>query len=1159
MGRKKSLLNEADTTKENIKSNVSVLSTEELQYFFESTLNALPSNIVVVDATGEIIFTNKIYKDFAEHHDIASNLVSEKSNYLRVCDSVKAIDSDYAHDFAKGLRDVLRGVRSSFEMSYPYQLSDSQKWYVVQVTPLIIKDVSFAIITYNNITELKQSEQSLQKFKNTLDRTLDCVFIMDRDELRFNYVNSGAINLLGYSQDELLTMHPWNIKPEFSETQFRKLIKPALKREGGSLTFETIYKHKNGTTIFVEVILQFLTEEDYKGQIVAIVRDINERKKSQKQLELLSSVASQTTNSVIITDLAGRITWVNDGFLRWTGYTFEEVVGQKPATILQGPETDSGKISEMRTAIKNRQEFKVDVINYNKEKSPYWVRIACNVLVNENKEATGFIAIQSNINHEKQQEILLRERADLTKKQRNLYVKLSSNGSTLNECFNEQLIDIATELGFLLHPDVVSIWMFSLDNLQLQRQYLYDVSNTVDTRIAVLNTNDISSYLAALKLEGQIDATDAQNDSRIKELPVDYFSPSQIRSSLHTAIKYDGCLVGVICIEHCDDIREWQDDEKTFLNAIASLIAQYFANTKRIKAEAEVKEAQNLKNVTFDTVVDGIVTADQHGIIQTCNSALEKMFGYSKGGLHGKNIKVLMPDAVAKSHDVYMKAYEHNKLLFTIMGNARDLTAKRFDGHVFPVEIVVQETEYLSEKIYVASFRDISERKVQQTRIEKLAYYDSLTGLPNQRLLEQRFYDFISKKSHPLTCNALLLIDIDNFKHINHSMGHRTGDIILIEAARRISHCLSTETDMVARFGGDEFFVVLFELGTSKQIAVQQAELVAARIIQEIKKPYNVDGERLRVSASIGVSVEFSEEMDINVCMKEAEMAISETNKMGKNRVCLFDSQMESKLLWRLKIQADLALAIEQEELTVHYQPIVDSSGCIVKLEALVRWQHPTKGWVGPDLFIPIAEASQLIMPLGRQVLNIVLKDMEDWLTVASDIKWGVAVNISQFQLAYPNFQAQVKQILSGFSFAYGRLSFEVTESALAEDVESCITIMQGLAIHGITFSLDDFGTGYSSLDYLKRLPIEELKIDRSFVNNIQADQKDLAIIKSVCTLAREMGLRVVAEGVENAKQFQILKDLKCDHFQGYYFSKPRPSVEIKKLLGRGSLFSLEP
>lgn len=271
--------------------------------------------------------------------------------------------------------------------------------------------------------------------------------------------------------------------------------------------------------------------------------------------------------------------------------------------------------------------------------------------------------------------------------------------------------------------------------------------------------------------------------------------------------------------------------------------------------------------------------------------------------------------------------------------------------------------------------------------------------------------------------------------------------------------------------------------------------------------------------------------------------------KRGKNQVCFFDANMEIQLLWRLKILADLGRAVEQEELTIHYQPIVDESGCILKLEALARWQHPTEGWIGPDLFIPIAEASQLIMPLGKLVLCTVLKDMENWAKIAPHVKWNMAINISHFQLAHPHFQAQIEQILLDSDFAFGRLIFEVTESALAKDIDISIEKMQALISQGISFSLDDFGTGYSSLEYLKILPITELKIDKSFVKTIPKDPHDLAIIKSVLSLAREMGLKVTAEGVETAEQCQFLKDLKCDFYQGYYFSKPLPASDIEKIL----------
>lgn len=1125
------------------------------QHFLESTLNGLPDQIAVVDETGEIIITNKAYRDFAKDNGAIPALVCEKANYLEVCDSAYGVDADYAHVFAHGLREVLADRQPFFELEYPCHSPDQRRWFVARVTQLAGEGPRLAVVTHQNVTQRKLSEQALRQFQNTLDQTLDCVFIFTSDELLFTYVNEGGIRQLGYSASELWGMHPWEIKPEFSETRFRELIAPLLSGEQASLTFETIHQHKNGSRLFVEIFLQYLEPEGESGRFIAIVRDITERKQTQQKLELLSSVASQTTNSVIITDLAGRVTWVNDGFCRLTGYALEELLGQKPGAILQGPDTDPDIVAEMRRALEKGQGFNVDVINYDKESAPYWIRIACNLLRHENGEAQGFIAIQSSIDNEKKDERLIQKRSDRTTQQRNLIAELSTDDSIVNRPLDEQLAEIVTRLSANLQADMVSVWMFAEDRGQLHRRILYDTSVGLDSKTMALDAVEFPAYFTALKIENQIDAIDAQNDLRSKELTFKYLAPLKIRSLLDTAIQQDGRLIGVLSVEHRDFMREWEDDEKTFLSAITGLIAQLFANAERKKAQAIVKDAVALQSVTLNTIVDGIVTADQNGIIQTCNPALESMFGYPKDGLIGENIKVLMPDVFAKAHDGYMRAYQHQKSKSTIMGNMRNLTAKRYDGHIFPIEVAVQETRHLDEVLYVASIRDVSELKAQQEKIESLAYYDSLTGLPNRRLLEDRIHRLNGSGPKPLAGNALLFIDIDDFKNINDALGHAAGDSLLLEAGNRISNCLSLGTETVARLGGDEFCVVLAGLDATESAVGQQAERIAERIIQELREPFLIGGDRLTVSASIGISVGCAEEIDLHVRMKRADMAMYEAKKDGKNQACVFNSEMETELLWRLKIQADLGTAIEQEALTVHYQPIVDDSGAIVKLEALVRWQHPTEGWIGPDVFIPIAESTHLIVPLGNQVLNTVLKDMENWRRAAPDVRWTVAVNISQFQLAYPHFQAQVEEILSDFNFASGRLVFEVTESTLAQNIEASIHKMQALTPLGITFSLDDFGTGYSSLEYLKRLPITELKIDKGFVDGIPDDLNDVAIIKSVRSLATEMELQVVAEGVETAEQFQFLKDLKCDRYQGYYFSKPRSASAIEELMGsRGNL-----
>lgn len=882
--------------------------------------------------------------------------------------------------------------------------------------------------------------------------------------------------------------------------------------------------------------------------------DITERQQFQQELQRLSNVAIQTTNSVIITDIAGRVTWVNDGFCRLTGYILEDMLGQKPGTILQGPETDPGAVAEMSEALENGQGFNVDVINYGKNNVPYWIRIECNPLQSENGETQGFISIESNIDREKKAELLAHKRTERTTQQRNLIAELSTDASIVNKSIDDQLATIAAKLCANLRTDRVSVWMFSETDAQLQRRVLFTAENGLESQAMVLSAADFPAYFAALSTEVQIDAVDALNDPLTEALGTNYLAPLQICSLFDTAIQQDGRMKGILCVEHCHFLREWQDDEKTFLNAISGLIAQLFANAECKEAQIKAKDAAALQSITLNTIVDGIVTADQNGTIQACNPSLESMFGYPKDGLCGKNINLLIPGVFANSSYNVLCADPHQQSTSVVMRDTQGLIAKRSDGNSFPVEVAVQQTRHLDEVLYVASIRDVSELRAQQEKIVTLAYYDPLTGLPNRRLLEERVQEINWARPQAMVGNALLFIDVDDFKNINDALGHRTGDSLLQEAGKRIGSCLSSDINTVARLGGDEFGVVLFGLEGTESEVDQQAETIAERIIQKLREPFLVDEDRLTVSASIGISVEYSGKLDLLVRMKWADMAMYEAKKAGKNQACLFSTQMEAQLLWRLKIQTDLSTAIEQEALTVHYQPIVDESGCIVKLEALVRWQHPTEGWIGPDVFIPIAEAARLIVPLGNQVLRTVLQDMKSWLKKTPGLHWSVAINISQFQLTYPYFQEQVEQILSEFRFAYGRLIFEVTESALAEDIEASIEKMRALTALGIVFSLDDFGTGYSSLEYLKRLPIEALKIDKSFVDGIPADANDIAIIKSVRSLATEMGLRVVAEGVETAQQFQFLKDLKCDRYQGYYFSKPLPASAIEKLMKSGPL-----
>lgn len=714
------------------------------------------------------------------------------------------------------------------------------------------------------------------------------------------------------------------------------------------------------------------------GQIVEATEHQHREAELKRELNRLSNVASQTTNAVIITDLEGKTEWVNDGFIRMTGYTLQDMYQRKPGHLLQGPDTDPATVEKMRTCLQKQEGFEVDIINYTKNGTSYWIRIHCNPLLSDAGSAQGFIAIQSNI------------------------------------------------------------------------------------------------------------------------------------------------------------------DEKKH-------------------AEIELEESAQLQNTILSTMVDGLITIDKDGVIQMCNPSLETIFGYPTGALVGENIRILMPENYASAYDSYMQKHNLSTSGHTILSSSKTLTAKRLDGSLFPVEIAIKETQHNGVPLYVASIRDISELREQQKEIEKLAYFDSLTQLPNRRLLETRTKNLFKSAKHSGHCNALLFIDLDNFKNINDVLGHSIGDQLLIEIGRRIQSSVLPCSDTVARLGGDEFCALLPELGESLEKAKERASSIAERIISEIEKPILIENKKLSISASIGISLFCGEQVDLTLLMKQADIAMYEAKSKGKSQVCSFNSDLEERLVKRLKLESDLRDAITTGGLTVHYQPIVDKESRVLKLEALVRWNHPSEGWISPDVFIPIAESYQLIIELGKFVLETSIRDMRAWQQMAPELAWRMAINISQFQLSYDDFPAQVEAALASSGVDPDRLILEITESSLAQNIDVSIEKMAAIKSLGLAFSLDDFGTGYSSLAYLKQLPISELKIDRSFIQDLPHQLDDVAIVNSVLSLAQAMDLEVVAEGVENKEQWQFLKGSGCDFFQGYYFAKPQPADEIAELITSGRHRKLMP
>ncbi|MBF0220316.1 MAG: EAL domain-containing protein [Gammaproteobacteria bacterium] len=426
-----------------------------------------------------------------------------------------------------------------------------------------------------------------------------------------------------------------------------------------------------------------------------------------------------------------------------------------------------------------------------------------------------------------------------------------------------------------------------------------------------------------------------------------------------------------------------------------------------------------------------------------------------------------------------------------------------------------------------------AERKNAQTHIHYLAHHDSLTGLSNRYSMESRLRQAMAMARRHSTLLAMFFIDLDQFKVVNDSLGHHFGDRLLVEVARRLTLC-SRESDIVARLGGDEFVIVLTEM-EQRNDAIQMGN----KIMNTLRQSCSIDGKSLYTSPSIGVSIFPDDGDDCDTLFKNADTAMYHAKAQGRNNLQFFTQELTQKALERMELQQDLRIALKERALELHYQPqIRGSDGAIVAFEALARWHHPRLGWVPPDQFIPLAEESGLMETLGKWVLDEACGQLAKW-HAAGMTEIGMAVNISTQQLRTADLLNDVTETLAHHGIAASDLELEVTESVAMENPKEAIARLEALQKLGLTISIDDFGTGYSSLAYLKMLPVKILKLDRTFVKDIEVDANDAAISRSTLALAHGLGLEVVAEGVETAAQRDFLLTHGCEFMQGYFFGKP--------------------
>ena len=548
------------------------------------------------------------------------------------------------------------------------------------------------------------------------------------------------------------------------------------------------------------------------------------------------------------------------------------------------------------------------------------------------------------------------------------------------------------------------------------------------------------------------------------------------------------------------------------------------------------EEALQLYANIFEHSGEAIMVTDHDNRIIAVNPAFTRQTGYSLEEIGGANPNMLSSGRTPR---------ETYQSMWSALNDGGywqgELWDRNRNGSVYPKWAAISAIRDASGVIthYIASFTDISERKAAEARIEHLAHHDSLTGLFNRYNLEIRLSQALSSARREGNELAVMFIDLDRFKVINDTLGHHIGDLLLVEVAQRLQHCVR-ESDIVARLGGDEFVVVLTGLDNP-----EDASSAGAKILHALSQPYDIEGDRLHTSPSIGISVYPGDGPDASTLMKNADTAMYHAKEQGRNNMQYFTAALNAAAGERMSLERELRLATEQGQFELHYQPQVatgappDARPCAV--EALLRWHHPQRGQISPARFIPIAEETGLIETIGAWVLDEACRSFAQWKAAGIGPR-RVAVNLSAHQLRSPALVERVEAVMRRHGLTDGELELEITESVAMDDPAAAIEKLQALRRLGVTLAIDDFGTGYSSLAYLKRLPIQILKLDREFVRDIETDPNDAAISAATLTLAHSLGLEVVAEGVETAAQRDFLAAHGCDKLQGYLFGRPQPA-----------------
>lgn len=867
-----------------------------------------------------------------------------------------------------------------------------------------------------------------------------------------------------------------------------------------------------------------------------------ERALALAEVQKLSRAIEQSPISVVVTDRNGITEYVNPRFCQVSGYSRHEVIGQNQR-IVQSGQTPIETYRALWSTILGGGEWRGEILNRRKNGELYWERQVISPITDAEGNISHFIGVKEDISEQKRGEEELR--------------RLNRTLALIREC-NQVLVHAANETALLEGVcqriaegnDFVGVWAGVAEHDAARRVRPAAMSGIEDAALRAA-INDITwgdavtgrGPTGTAIRGGQTVVVRDIHDTR--HLPWrDISARLGINSAISLPLKAGGATFGAITM-YAQRADAFDDTEVGLLTELADDLAYGLVALREAAERRRVERELSLRQHAVDSSSNGIMITDTSSPempLVYVNPAFERITGYAASEVVGRNPRFLAGEDRDQIGLAEIRAaLRENQPARSVLRNYRK------DGSLFWNELSLAPVCDAAGRAthFIGIIDDVTERVNYEMQLEHQANHDALTGLANRNLLGDRIEQAITYARRAERLVAVMLLDLDRFKVVNDSLGHGTGDALLKVVAQRLNACVRPG-DTVARLGGDEFVVVMADVAHENDVAP-----LVRNLLDSLANDMDINGHEVAATASVGIAL-YPRDGDAASLLKNADVAMYRAKELGRNSFQFYTPEMNSRTLQRLELETGLRRALERNELELFYQPKVElRNGQVVSAEALIRWRHPQLGMVAPADFIPLAEETGLIVPIGEWVIGTACEQLKAWQKEGLP-NISVAVNLSARQFEEEDLPRVVAQALRLNEVDAHCLELEVTESAVMRDPERTAATLRELKQVGVRLSLDDFGTGYSSLNYLKRFPIDTLKIDQSFVRDITTDPDDAAIAMAVISLAHSLRRRVVAEGVETEAQLNYLRRHDCDEIQGYYFSRPVPAAEFAALLREG-------